>query len=351
MRSDLLRAVSLGEIAETTADRSIRFRQPARRGRIRVIALAAAVLMTVALLVVPVILPSGTPASVDPAAASLLNRFSALALKAPKEATPQAGQYVYESTTSRVLVQFTSYELGASFRYYYPSSDERWIGTDGSGRSDWEIGQPTFFSDADRELYEQYVASGLMEQDGRTFDWGTSGSKDWAPGDLTFFDFSDLPTDVDQLKGMIERREIIGGPQGDWETFNLSADILTWGYAPPELRAALFEVIANLSGISSLGPTQDAFGRPGIVVGYTHNGSRQEVVFDRRTGRVLERREVSVTDNPPGGSCTGPAGACEGSSQMIITGPSGTLSSVITYRISGAVVDEIGVVPDDGQTK
>jgi hypothetical protein len=343
IRAELLRAVSLDAAGPTTADRVGRFHRPARRRRVRLFSLAAAVLVAIALLAVPVILPSG---SIDPAAASLLHRFSSLALKIPTEPAPEAGQYVYERTRSRALYELSSTALGASFRYYELSFEERWLGVDGSGRSDWEIGQPAFLTEADRELYEHYVASGLMAQDGWRFEWGRSGSKDWAPGELTFFDFSDLPTDVEQLKGMIERREIIGGPEGDWETFNLSADILTWSYAPPTLRAALFEVMANLPGISSLGPTDDTFGRPGIVIGYTHEGLRQEVVFDRGTGQVLERREVSLTDDLDGGSCSGPPGACEGTSQTWIAGPSETLSSVVTYRVYGAVVDAIGDVPD-----
>ena len=259
---------------------------------------------------------------------------------------------MYERTQSSALFAFTSEGLGTSFRYFTPSTDERWLGTDGSGRADWTTGQPTFLTEADRQLYDRYVASGLMEREWASFDWGTSGSDRYGPGELSFFDFSNLPTNVDELKGMIERREIIGGPEGDWETFNLSADILTWSYAPPELRAALFEVMANLPGTSASGQTHDAFGRPGVVVGYTHGDSLQEIVLDRRTGQVLERRWVSVSGDPeppiPGDVCTGPPGGC-GATEMSIAGPPGTLSSVITYRVYGAVVDGIGDVPGGGR--
>lgn len=348
VRTDLVQAVASSEDG-SPRDRASRTRRSSGRIRLRPASLVAAVLVAVALLVVSVLLPSGGPASVDPAAASLLNRFSALALKAPSESAPQAGQYVYERTTETTLMSLTSEGLGTSFRYFVPATDERWLGTDGSGRSDWTIGQPTFLTEEDRDLYDRYVTSGLMEQEwGDSLTGRDSGSEIYDPGELTFFDFSDLPTDVNELKGMIERREIIGGPDGDWETFNLSADILTWSYAPPELRAALFEVMASLPGVTATGPTRDAFGRPGIVIGFTHDDARQDVVFDRQTGQVLERRWVSVSGDPepllPDDVCTGPPGSC-GASEMWIAGPPGTFSSVITYKVYGAVVDQIGDAP------
>jgi hypothetical protein len=310
--------------------------------------LVAAVLVAVVLLALPVVLPSGGPASIDPATASLLHRFSRLALTTAAEPAPQPGQYVYERTRSSVLYAFTSGGTGASFRYFTPSTEERWLGTDGSGRSASSIGQPTFLTEADHQAYEAYIASGYMEEEWGDFDWGETHTDSYRAGELTFFDFSDLPTDVDELTGMIERREIIGGPEGDWETFNLSADILTWSYAPPELRAALFEVMADLPGISSSGRTQDALGRSGVVLGYTHDDSRQEIVLDRLTGQVLERRWVSISGEtePPtvDDVCTGPPNAC-GAGEMSIAGPPGTLSSVVTYKVYGAVVDDIGDTP------
>lgn len=351
MRSELVRAVSLASADRAVADRVVRL-HPTRRRRLRLASLAAALAVAVALLALPVVLPFGGPASIDPATASLLHRFSRLALKAPAEPAPQPGQYVYERVRSSVLYAFTSSRTGASFRYFTPSTEEHWLGTDGSGRSASSIGQPAFLTDADREAYEGYVASGYMEEEWGEFDWGRTYTDAYSAGELTFFDFSGLPTDVDELKGMIERREVIGGPEGDWETFNLSADILTWSYAPPELRAALFEVMANLPGISASGQTQDALGRPGIVVGYTHDDSRQEIILDRRTGKVLERRRVSVSGDPeppaPGDVCTGPTSAC-GAGEMSIAGPPGTLSSVTTYRVYGAVVDDIGDIPNSDQ--
>ena len=307
----------------------------------------AAAGVTLALLL-PAVLPGTGPGGADPAVAAVLSRFSSIALDARAEASLGPDQYVYEETESRTLMAFVSSGTGLSFRYWVPSSDERWLGPDGSGRSRGTLGQPTFLTDDDRAAYDRYVASGVMEQEWGDFGWGGSHDRRFAPGEMTFFDFSDLPTDVDVLKGMLERREIIGGPQGDWETFNLAADTLTWSYAPPELRAALFEVMAGLPGVELIGRVEDDLGRTGIAVGYTHDDQRQEIVLERGTARVLERRWVSVSGEtaPPAAEdiCSGAEGAC-GASEMWIAGPPGTVSHVTTYEVYGAVVDDIDEVP------
>jgi hypothetical protein len=320
-------------------------RQPRRRPVQTVLgALAAALALALSL---PFVLPPEVPGGADPAAAAILHRFSSLALKSPGEPGPQPGQYVYEKTESQGLYAFVSSGTGISFRYWVPTEGESWLGTDGSGLARGTMGQPTFLTPADRAAYERYLHSPLMEQEWG-FDWGRSQNDRYRPGELTFFDFSDLPTDVDVLKGLLERREIIGGPPGDWETFNLAADTLTWGYAPPQLRAALYQVMAELPGVELIGRTRDALGRVGIAVGYTHDDQRQEVVFKRTTGAVLERRWVSVSGDlePPSPEdvCSGPPGGC-GGTEIAIAGPPGSISSLTTYEVYGRVVDEIGEVP------
>jgi hypothetical protein len=321
--------------------------RPRRRPRVRNLmgALAAAVVLALTVLVV---LPGHVPGGADPAAAAVLHRFSSLALGSPAGSAPQPGQYVYEKTQSRDLSAFVSSGTGLSFRYWVPTEGESWIGTDGSGFAKGRVGQPTFLTPQDRAAYEAYLDSGMMGQEWSGFEWGRSQTERYRPGELIFFDFSDLPTDVEVLKGLLERREIIGGPPGDWETFNLAADTLTWGYAPPRLRAALYQVMAELPGVELIGRTRDSLGRVGIAVGYTHDDQRQEVVFDRTNGAVLEQRWVSVSGDPnppsPDDVCSGPPGGC-GATQIAIAGPPGSMSSVTTYEVYGKVVDEVGETP------
>jgi hypothetical protein len=333
----------LHQLFATEGSESGHRRSPRRSRRLITVAAAAA-----ALFIGFSAFPPGGPVGIDPVAASQLHEFATIALDSPAEPPPGPGQFAYEKTVSRGLSAFFSSRAGIVFRYSVPVTEERWLGTDGSGRSDSVVGQPTFLTEQDQHAYERYLASGLMADERTTFDWGRSFTDRYSPGELTFFDFSHLPTSVDALKGMIARREIIGGPGGDWETFNIGGDILTWSYAPPELRAALFDLMADLPGVELLGQTRDALGRAGVAVGYTHDGQRQEVVFDRDTGGVLERRWVSVSGNPelptPEDFCSGPQGAC-GTGEIAVAGPAGAVSSRTTYKEYGVVVDQMGERP------
>src|SRR4051812_20430344 len=332
-----------GDVKRTQLERPIVGRGKRRRWGALVAAVAAAAALAV---VLPSVSSDGVGGA-DPAAAGVLRRLSTIALHEAVEASPQPGQFIYQETRQQQLSAFVSGQTGISFRYWLSTRDQNWIGTDGSGMSQGRSGQPRFLTDQDREAYERYVSLGVHE-DGASFDWGRqSYSHRYDTGELTYFDFTGLPTDVEVLRGMLERREIIGGPPGDWETFNLAADTLTWSYAPPELRAALFEVMADLPGVELLGRTEDSMGRAGIALGYTHDDQQQQIVLERGTARVLERRWVSVSGDaePPAPDevCT-PEGAC-GASEMWIPGPPGTTNAATTYMTYGAVVDGLGQTP------
>jgi hypothetical protein len=98
----------------------------------------------------------------------------------------------------------------------------------------------------------------------RIFSFPYGGSKVWGPGDFVRpRDLSDLSTDPAVILKMMRRREIGGGPSGDWESFELFMDLLRSGYAPPAVRAAIFRAASMLDGVVSDGPMTDHLGRPG----------------------------------------------------------------------------------------
>ena len=124
-------------------------------------------------------------------------------------------------------------------------------------------------------------------------------------GGLFYFDLSNLPTDPSQLKQLIEERKIEGGPSGDAETFTIIGDMLRETYAPPALRAALYQIVADLPGVEYVGRVTDDAGRTGIAVAYPNaqGGLREELVFDPDTSKLLAERSVLTQD-----SAEGPAG-------------------------------------------
>lgn len=73
----------------------------------------------------------------------------------------------------------------------------------------------------------------------------------------------------------------------------LIAELLQNPFAPPDLRAALYEAEALVPGIENLGPARDLLGRKGIAVGARSANSGAPTVYslivDPRLRRLGER--------------------------------------------------------------
>jgi hypothetical protein len=123
-------------------------------------------------------------------------------------------------------------------------------------------------------------------------------------------DASELPTDPATLRRMIEAREIRGveGPPGEAETFSLIGDMLRESYLPAAVRAAIYQLTAELPGVELLGEVDDPVGRPGTGIAFTDHkrGTRHELIFDPATSALLGERESIVRSGafgfeaPPG---------------------------------------------------
>jgi hypothetical protein len=97
----------------------------------------------------------------------------------------------------------------------------------------------------------------------------------------------------------------------------------------PAVRGALYEVAADLPRVEYVGKIKDASGRPGIAVAYTHDGIRQEFIFDPQTAELLGEDYVLVEDSSVDVESGGP-GSIYG-----LAGPAGTLAYTATYLASG----------------
>ena len=337
------------ELAEpgeaTTQAARLRFRhapdpeaspQRSYRRRARWIVPASVAAAVVLALVVPTLVPLGRPGGPDPAAADLLRRFSTLAAHLPAEPAPKPGQFVYSRTSTSGSYVFVSGDGQTRFVYSVRGTETMWLGPDGSGRQLATTGQPAFPTATDRAAYEAYIASDPSSVK-EWFDWGSTSDQRYSAGELMWRDTSQLPTDPESLGKLIDDRVIVGGPDGDWESFVLAADLLRDSYARPELRAALFTYMSTLPGIEIVGPTKDAAGRPGIALASTHGGYRMSSSSTDGTGKVLEERDIvldpeqGIYDNP------GPVAAAYARA-------GGTLYRT-TYLVSGAVVDSTTDVP------
>ena len=298
------------------------------------ISLAAAAALALVVFVLATLLPVGAGGP-DPAVASILHRFGQIAGRAAPEPAPRPGQYVYTETMAQE--SYLHYDGAYRFVYTVSVTTQQWLGTDGSGRQVNTTGRPSFPTEADRSRYESYLASGAKEADLMQADWGKTTQDRYGPGGLYWRDTSTLPTDPTELGRLIEDREIVGGPDGDWESFVLATDLIRDSYARPELRAALYAYMAGLSGIELLGSTTDALGRPGVALASTHDGIRNEVIFDRSNAKILEERQVvldpdeSVLQNPGSGE--------------VAYANAGQTFYASTYASFGAVVDSMTEEP------
>jgi hypothetical protein len=304
----------------------------ARRWAVPVGLAAAVVALAVAL---PTLLPGGGPGSAGSAeAARVLRRIAVVAADQPSQPPPVIGQFVYTETTDEQTLLYVPGGGLANFSFTESWSREAWIGPDGSGRIVSTLREVRFPSAADRAAW---VAAGSPELGGDE----AANDESFGPGELHFLDLSTLTTDPQELLAVIEEREIVGGPPGDWETFAIVGEMLRETYAPPALRAALYEVVANLPEVEYLGRVKDAVGRPGLAVASTHNGIRQEMIFDPETAQLLGENNVLVDPD----ELTVEVGP-ETYPGTIVYGPGrpGTVLYSAVYLASG-VVDSTAVTP------
>ena len=280
-------------------------------------------------LVAPTLLPGG-PTGANPAAASMLRQVARRAAAQPAEPALGPGQCLYTRTQS---VQTSTYVVGnggQNFQFIQPLTRELWVATDGSGRTLEKSGLVTFPTPDDEAAW---IAAGSPDlSEGQVTD------DTYGPGELLYQDYSDLPTDPGELKTVIEERVIVGGPDGDWETFSIVGDLLRETYTQPAVRGALYEVAADLPGVELVGRVEDAAGRPGVAVAYTHEGIRQEFIFDPQTAVLLGERYVLVDASTVDVESGGP-GAIYG-----LVGPAGTVGYEATYFDPG-IVDSLSERP------
>jgi hypothetical protein len=301
------------------------FRAPqAPRTRRRwAIATALATVSAALVLALPAIIPNGAPGGPQTAAARVLSHAALVAARQPTDPQPQPGQYVHTKSKSFGTMLWIPGRGNANFFTTVPMTREAWIGPDGSGRIVTVEGEPTFPTPGDSAAWK---ASGMSLFRARSTD------ETFKPGELHYLDLANLPTDPVELGTLIENRKIEGGPPGDWETFAIIGDLLSETYTHPELRSALYQVVADLPGVELVGDVKDPIGRDGVAVAYTHAGARAELIFDPDTSQLLAEQEVMVDPVAYGVDI-----ASEPGNTGVAYAPPGKVIYSVVYLASGVV--------------
>jgi hypothetical protein len=167
--------------------------------------------------------------------------------------------------------------------YTGDTSIETWWGLDRSGRTEVESNDP---------------------------HWGPPESGTFGPGEFPAeADVADLSTDPAVLAGQLEARSAPGGasPQPEitpeagqddqtgamWRAVTA---LLEMPNATPELRAALFEVTAAITGVEVVDGVEDPVGRPAILVQVDTEAAHHELYFDPTSHQLLAGVDRSLDE-------------------------------------------------------
>lgn len=250
-----------------------------RAGRLLLAAAAVGALVVGGYAVVEV--GPGSAERAPVAAADVVLAFSRTAAVQDAPDELPAGRYWYDRTTSTNLN-----EDGEGRSVRSESTYERWIAADGTGRT-----------------VSHVAGFGPQEliHDGSPYTEDEDGSSAWGlhtfnlPKGDTYQDLLALPTDPDELYALIAGRGEAAGFPGGGPVYAEVIGVLTEP-APPALRAALFEVLARIPGITVETGVTDRLGRVGTAVSLddTELGLRRQVIVDPATSTLLGRRDFQL---------------------------------------------------------
>lgn len=209
-----------------------------------------------------------------------------------------------------------------------------WDIADGSGQATWSAAQPHR-----RQLWLSVDGSraGLLREEG-----GREEALDpvTEPGlhAPTLRYLASMPADPDLLLLRIYWENGTMGPTPQQEAFVTIGDLIRASIVPPDLAPVLYQAAARIPGIEVVDDVRDALGRPGVAIARTHDGIRNELIFDRDTLQFLGERLVATAEfqppTPVGGQPADPA-----SLDGVVLG-----STAVVVR---AIVDAAGVLPTD----
>ncbi|MFJ9585247.1 CU044_5270 family protein [Streptomyces acidicola] len=115
----------------------------------------------------------------------------------------------------------------------------------------------------------------------------------YAVGDRTlgWNQLDKLPTDPKALAALLPSANSAGGSAKS--TFDNATALLGESPAGPDLRAALYRVLADLPGVKVTGPARDATGRTGTALEWKTTSATVRLIVNPKTGDLLEETETA----------------------------------------------------------
>ncbi|MBB5775380.1 CU044_5270 family protein [Nonomuraea jabiensis] len=219
------------------------------------------------------------PLAAPPADAQTLLKLAARAAAEQPDRVPARGQYAH----TRMLVQrslFTTDEAGPPQYTKVLVNEERWEAAD--------VGKPW--------LSREQAVSATGPAPRNRWDHGVEDTvyePAACPGEPAYARLRSWPTDPAQVRAKIVA-DTGPDPLRMWSSLQ---GLVAESVVRPSLSAALYQVAAGLDGIVLIPDTVDVAGRPGLAVGMDQgDGTRSDLIFDKRTYHYLGERTVNTTD-------------------------------------------------------
>ncbi|MFJ4109599.1 CU044_5270 family protein [Oerskovia enterophila] len=214
---------------------------------------------------VAVALVATTPASAE----QVLLQAAENAAKQP----PPSGEYLYVRSQ-------------AEDPYSFPYEREIWSSRDDAVLRDEGGVSFMAFSDG-KDTFDPSLARVMdLNEDGETSTFGNGES-------ITWDELAELPTEPRALERRLSEGLAPSGHGDEWDLWKQVVGLLLESPASPDLRRALWQVLAAAPGTELLGAMTDSAGRPatGIEADFTQEvGEREVLLLDPSDGTLLESR-------------------------------------------------------------
>jgi hypothetical protein len=264
------------------------------------------------------LLPAGGdhdgPLDVPAASAAVVLDRAAQAAMRSTVVVPGVGQYGFVKVETGSVVG-TGSAVGTrrpSWNVWVRTSEVKsdWYAANGSGRERIVRTLTSFLTRRDRAIAQAHGVT-LARLTAATFprimDGAFPARTLQTAGFLPYWQMNRLPTRPAALQRALERLLLAsaGTAQGSLmrqmraDPAGMFAPISQFLFLPtsPQLRAALFRVLADLPGVQLLGHQRDRLGRMGIAVAVTQGWPdrvREELLFDPATSNLLQTETVQL---------------------------------------------------------
>lgn len=262
------------KLNDAIAGKKVRPRLRAARARWVVLATAGAAVFA--------IVAGNITMSVESAQAADLLRKTAAETIQFSDPVPGPGEYLLSHTHANWPTSYNGgpwvWDLQTIDVYIPADPDAEWV-----LRRDWGVVQA---ETSDRPQIEILRAhNGEFYDDG--YSWGNWNQP-----------ISEIPIgNGREVLDYFDARYAGGSMSRDEDNFERIVEVLRTGIVPAAQRAALYEALALIPGVTSTDDVANLDGKVGVAIGRTEvlrGGMRSEIILDPSTGLVIGEREITT---------------------------------------------------------